>query len=55
MAKGDRKLQANLDGYNVVACFRYIDDFLLCVPFTTSTSVIAEEIISVFKMSFPGV
>lgn len=54
MAKGDRELQPRLQGYGVVACFRYVDDFLLCFPRSKCANIKPEVFVAMFKTTFRG-
>lgn len=54
MAKGDRLLMPFLNEMHVKACFRYVDDFLLCLPYKRSDSVNVEKILQEFTQLFPG-
>lgn len=51
---GDRLLEKSLKGYHALKCFRYVDDFLLCLPSSSNTDCVAGYILDLFRAAHNG-
>ena len=54
MAKGDRILKQRLEDLGVIACFRYVDDFLLCFDAECQLQTTAQYVLHAFHDVFKG-
>lgn len=52
LAAGDQGIGAELGNTNVVACFRYVDDYLMCLDTRLEPADTPEQLITVFKDAF---
>lgn len=51
---GDRELQNSLKVFQVYKCFHYVDDFLVCIPFSGNIHDVSIGILEMFKAAHCG-
>ncbi|KAH7952392.1 hypothetical protein HPB52_022192 [Rhipicephalus sanguineus] len=54
LAKEDRKTKPILEDAGVTRCFRYVDDYLECIPVDTCTDSVIHNVCSVFQSAHNG-
>ncbi|KAH7955906.1 hypothetical protein HPB52_004977 [Rhipicephalus sanguineus] len=54
LAKGNRKIKPILEDAGVTRCFRYVDDYLVCIPVDTCTDTVIHNVCSAFQSAHNG-
>lgn len=54
LARSDRELQDSLKVFQGYKCFRYVDDFLVCIPSSSNVHDVCIGILGIFKAAHCG-